>query len=232
MEPGKNFFKLSRSQWISVAVLASSLGVAAAVSLTTFTAGTTISASAVNANFTALNNALPQVWASTDSTAGGVTVSATATPQTVNSVSINVPAGGHLIIAGSVFINNDSTTVGGLLYNLNPLIDGIPVPNAAFIAAAFTAPDTGGVGADSATLSYSVTTPVTAGSHTVSQQVFAIIPATTAAATATYFYNHYDLTVVFVPQISGFTAAQAPFGESAPAGLPGKTGTPQEEYGL
>jgi len=59
MKSGKSIFKLSRSQWISVAVLASSLGIAAAVTVpNTFTAGTAVSSSQVNANFTALGNAV------------------------------------------------------------------------------------------------------------------------------------------------------------------------------
>ncbi len=61
MKSVKNIFKLSRTQWISVAVLASSVGLAAAVTVTSFTSGTLISASAMNANFTALVNALPAV---------------------------------------------------------------------------------------------------------------------------------------------------------------------------
>jgi len=224
MEPRKSIFQLSRSQWIGIAVLASSLGVAAAVSLTTFTAGTTISASAVNSNFTALNNALPQVWASSDSTSGGITVSpATSTPQTINSVSINVPAAGHLIISGGVFVNND--TASALIYNLNPLIDGATVNVGTFMASHFLVADTASVGGDAATLSYSVTTPVTAGAHTVSQQLFALTTAF-APATATYFYNRYNLTIVFVPQISAYTAL------STTPEVPVRVATPQEEYGL
>src|SRR4051794_13279935 len=103
-------WRLSRSQWISVAVLASAVGVAGAVSLTTFTAGTQISASAVNANFTALNNALPQVWASADSTNGGLSVTASSLTQTINTLSITAPSAGHLIMAGSVYVNNDTTS--------------------------------------------------------------------------------------------------------------------------
>ena len=60
MEKRKSIFKLSRGQWISVAVLASSLGVAGAVTIpNTFTAGTTISAAQVNANFNALATTQP-----------------------------------------------------------------------------------------------------------------------------------------------------------------------------
>lgn len=230
MESRKRIFMLSRSQWISVAVLASSLGVAAAVGLTTFTAGTTISASAVNSNFTALNNALPQVWASSDSTGGGIVVSpATSTPQTINSVSINVPTAGHLIISGGAFVNND--TASPLFYSLNPLIDGATINVGTFMAAAFLEADTASVGADVATLSYTVTATVSAGAHTVSQQLFAVTTAA-APATATYFYNRYNLTVVYVPQISGFTAAQALPGTTPAPEAPGKVATPQEEYGF
>lgn len=62
MKSGRSIFKMSRSQWIGVAVLASSLGLAAAVTVpNTFTAGTPISASAMNANFAALANAVPAI---------------------------------------------------------------------------------------------------------------------------------------------------------------------------
>jgi hypothetical protein len=228
MESRKNIFKLNRSQWISVAVLASSLGVAAAVSLTTFTPGTTISATAVNANLTALNNALPQVWASTDSASAGTTVTpATSTPQTINTVSINVPTSGHLIISGSAFVNNGSVAA---LYNLIPLIDGVSPGGPVFAATVFTQGDTGGVGADIGSLAYTMTVPVTTGAHTVSQQIFAVSAAGTPAS-VTFFYNANNLTVVYVPQISGFVTAQAPSGAPTPA-TEGKAATPQEEFGL
>ena len=59
MKSGKRIFKLSRSQWISVAVLGSSLGLALAVTVpNTFTAGTPASATQVNDNFTALVGAV------------------------------------------------------------------------------------------------------------------------------------------------------------------------------
>ena len=59
MKSGKSIFKLSRSQWISVAVLASSLGLAVAVTVpNSFTAGTPASATQVNDNFTALVTAV------------------------------------------------------------------------------------------------------------------------------------------------------------------------------
>jgi hypothetical protein len=57
MKSGKNIFKLSRSQWIGVAVLASSMGLAAAVTVPNiFVPNTPISASQMNANFAALGN--------------------------------------------------------------------------------------------------------------------------------------------------------------------------------
>jgi hypothetical protein len=59
MKSGKKLFKLSRSQWIGVAVLASSLGLAVAVTIpNTFTAGTAISAAQMNANFAAMGTAV------------------------------------------------------------------------------------------------------------------------------------------------------------------------------
>jgi hypothetical protein len=60
MKSLKKLLKLSRGQWISVAVLASSLGLAVAVTIpsTPFVAGTPASASEVNANFTTLATAV------------------------------------------------------------------------------------------------------------------------------------------------------------------------------
>ena len=59
MKSLKKLLKLSRGQWISVAVLASSLGLAVAVTVpNSFTTGTAISASQMNANFVALVTAV------------------------------------------------------------------------------------------------------------------------------------------------------------------------------
>ncbi len=196
MKFGKNLFKLSRSQWIGVAVLASSLGLAGAVTLTTFTAGTQISATDVNNNFSALNNALPLAWASTDTIALGTVVAAGTT--TINSVSITAPSNGNLLVSGSVFVNNED--VAGC-YFLNLLIDGAPFISgfqADYCAAAHLTPSSV---AELFTLSYSVTVPITAGAHTIAQTL----------AGGALFYNRNNLTVLFLPssQVT-YTPAFAP----------------------
>lgn len=186
MKSETSIIKLSRSQWISVAVLASSLGLAAAVTIpNVFTAGTTISASQVNANFNALNGALPLVWASTDQGAGGTVVAAGTT--TINSVSINAPSAGNLLVSGSVFVNNED--VAGC-YLLNLLIDGAVFSGHAFLADFCAAGNlaTASV-AELFTLSYSITVPITAGAHTIAQTLNG----------GALFYNKNNLTVLFLP---------------------------------
>ena len=188
MESRKNIFKLTRSQWISVAVLASSLGLAIAVTIpNTFTAGTTISASAVNANFNALNSALPLVWAATDTGSAGTTLVA-AGRTIINSVPINAPSAGNLVVSGMVFVNNNDVAQS---YTLNLLIDGAGYSGHAFQADFFAAAGGAGV-AELFTLSYSITVPITAGAHTIAQDVG-------PAGTASYFYNKNHLTVLFLP---------------------------------
>jgi len=188
----RNFLKLSRSQWIGVAIMTPSLGLALAVTMpASFTAGTPISASQVNANFSALNGALPLLWASTDTTNLGTSVSA-AGRTTINSVAISVPAAGNLVISGSVFIVN--STAGSTNYLLDPLIDGagfIPGATPSLEAIYASSPTAGVV----FTLSYTVTVPVTvAGLHTISQQV-----GLDNGGTATYTYNRNNLNVIFFP---------------------------------
>jgi hypothetical protein len=108
MKSGKSIFKLSRSQWTSIAVLASSLGVAAAVTLPfpTFTAGTPISASQVNANFAALANA--QLSAA-DSATAVTALSVTAVE--LLGIDFTCPADGFVLAQGHTVV--DITHVAG-----------------------------------------------------------------------------------------------------------------------
>lgn len=192
--------RLSTKQFFS-ALATLFLGTAAAAYAATipntFTAGTAISSSQVNSNFTALNNALPLVWADSENTPGGISVTASA-PITVNSVSITVPAGGgFIIISGSAYINNDSATPE--FYTLTPQIDAVAVTGsfgAALVTAAHTVADlsAGEVG----TLSYTLTVPISAGAHTVSQLL-----GPGVSATANFFYNRQNLTVQFIPASQG-----------------------------
>jgi hypothetical protein len=174
----------------------------------TFTAGTKAVASKVNANFSAVAAALPMVWASTDETLGGQAVSASGRVVT-NSLSINVPSDGFLVISGSAFVNNyEPATV---TYTVNPLLDGSDVTASAYVMATFTLltspPNMGGN-------SYTITVPVTAGAHTVEQEVGPF------SGTADFFYNGYSLTVVFFP---GSQGTYTPLSSWAVEALPGES---------
>lgn len=183
--------------------------VAYAVTLpNTFTTGTAISSSQVNANFTALNAGLPLIWADTDNTFGGTILTATAL-FTANSVSITVPAGGgFIVISGSAFVNNNTAAV--IDYVLNPRIDGVNVISDFAAYRALPADGTGDVGS----LSYTLTVPITAGAHTVSQ---VLGPHT---GTADFFYNRQNLTVLFIPASQGsVTPVITPFNVNAVPGV-------------
>lgn len=156
-----------------------------------FTGGTAISSSQVNANFAALNAGLPQMWASTDNTFGGTTLTASG-QVTVNSVTITVPAGGgFIVISGTAFVNNDAGTQ--LDYVLRPRIDGVDIISdfAAYRDLAANGPG------DQGSLSYTLTVPIAAGTRTVSQLLG---PST---GTANFFYNRQNLTVLFIPLSQG-----------------------------
>jgi len=232
MKSGKNIFKLSRSQWISVAVLASSLGLAAAVTLPfpTFTAGTPASATQVTQNFTtlatavttaeaaltaaqaqitALNGKLPLVFAATDTTLSGVIVTAGGRT-TINSVPITVPAAGFLVISGFVFINNDGVAN---TYVLNPLIDGVDVFPGVSFQGVFNAAADGVFVAEFFTMSYTITVPITAGAHTIDQV------AGPNGGTSNFFYNRNNLTILFLP------SSQVTF---TPLFVPAQTAVPQQ----
>lgn len=158
----------------------------------TFTSGTPISSSQVNANFTALNNGLPQMWADTDDTFGGTPLTGSG-QFTANSVSITVPSGGgFLIISGLAFVNNDS--LGIFNYVLRPKIDGNDIIS---VFSAFLNAAGNNAAGESGTLSYTLTVPISAGAHTVSQ---ALGPQT---GTSDFFYNREHLTVLFIPASQG-----------------------------
>jgi hypothetical protein len=157
-----------------------------------FTSGTTISSGAVNANFTALNAGLPLMWAHTDNDTGGTTVTASGVTE-VNSVSINIPASGFITISGMVFINNAGVAAD---FVLNPKVDGVDVlghGSQGFLSAAAN-----GAGvAELFSLSYTLTVPISAGAHTVSQV------AGPQSTTLNFFYNRNNLTVTYFPASQG-----------------------------
>lgn len=100
-------FKLSRSQWVSVAILISSLGLAAAVTIpNVFTSGTSISSSQVNANFSALGTAVTAA----ESTLANIRMIAK------NSGAVN---SGTATSAAATLLNFTAPSSGNMLYTLN-----------------------------------------------------------------------------------------------------------------
>jgi hypothetical protein len=134
------------------------------------------------------------VWASTDNELEGTSVVSDVAAET-NSVAINVPVDGVLVISGMSYLNNDGSSA---FFAVRPLVDGSNVPShqaAMQLAATGT-----GVG-ETANLSYTITVAITAGAHTVSQT------AGPQTGTTSYFYNRNHLTVTFVPNGSVALAA-------------------------
>jgi hypothetical protein len=113
MKSEKSFFRLSRSQWISVAVLGSSLGLAvAAVTIpNSFTAGTTISATQVNDNFLTLGNAMPAI---SQTAASGSVPIPDATVVNVRTITFTAPANGFVVVTGQGNVEIDQTVVGSV----------------------------------------------------------------------------------------------------------------------
>jgi hypothetical protein len=114
----------------------------------------------------------------------------------VNTVSINAPVAGVLMISGSAFINNGSGAVTN--YVLAPKVDGTALQGEGGWQT-LTAYGASGAAALH-TLAYTVSTSVAAGDHTVTQEIG---PYT---GTATFFYNRNNLSVLFVPT-GGVTVA-------------------------
>jgi len=190
-----NFSKKRFSTWQVVIMLTlvfmGIIGIGYAVTVPySFTAGDPIVAQEVNDNFTTLNSALPIMAADTDNTSSGTALTG-AGKTVINSISINIPANGFLIISGTCYINNYGTQ---LWYTLTPLIDGA-APTGAWNASVEAAA-TGGAGA-LFTLAYTVTVPVVSGTRTITQEVGP------AAGTTDYFYNRNNLTVLYIPSAQG-----------------------------
>lgn len=129
--------------------------------------------------------AFPQVWAQVDSNAGGTSENDVGQIE-VNSISINAPSDGFLVISGKALINSNDTSVTS--YALRAKIDGSYVSVPSFDG--LVALDGGGeirVG----TSVYTVTTPITAGTHTISQDLGPFF------GTSSFFHNAETLTVMF-----------------------------------
>ena len=107
----------------------------------------------------------------------------------VNSITFDAPRNGFVVIAGQVFINNNNA--GSKTYSIRPKLDGV-----LFLASAFATDielaGTGTQNTDLGTLSYTVTTAISAGQHTVSQT------AGPNSGTASFFHNAESLSVIFI----------------------------------
>ena len=129
------------------------------------------------------------VWADTDTAGGGTNLYGSAAVE-VNSVSINPPIDGYIIVSGSAFVNNEDSSA--IAYILNPLVDGSSPYGHSFMAYFYAAANNAIV-SENFSLSYTITIPITAGSHTVSQ---VLGPYT---GTSDFFYNKNNLTALFIP---------------------------------
>lgn len=188
-----------------LALLAVAVAIAGNVATpNTFTAGTTAVAAEVNANFAAhaaeINDndtritanttalaGMPQVWAQRDMDGGGSGVVASGHLE-MNSVSINAPANGFLLICGTVFINNNEAT--DERYTIVPKVDGADVLSTPWAALTGLGPN--GSNEESDTLTYAITVPITAGAHTISHT------AGPFSGTASFFHNAEGIDVVFI----------------------------------
>jgi hypothetical protein len=125
----------------------------------------------------------PIVWSQGDSDAGGTLVT-TAARTTVSSIAIDAPVDGYLVVSGNVWIDPQDTGSIDLLVRL----DGSDVAPTGFVVAE-AVPDAPSLN-DEFSMAYTITYPVTAGQHVVSQALQGL---------GSYFYNAANLTVVFNP---------------------------------
>ncbi|MGH2662036.1 MAG: hypothetical protein ACRDH8_04385 [Actinomycetota bacterium] len=118
-------------------------------------------------------------------------MSGTSGPTQINSVSITAPSAGLLVISGKAFVENNTAGLNRL-FELDALLDGSSLSSGGraiatlFLNVPDSVPDRGSV-------SYTVVRPVTAGAHTVTQQI------ETPGVNADYVYDDNELTVLFVP---------------------------------
>ena len=135
----------------------------------------------------------PLMWASVDTTTTGGHVFSLSSGE-INTVTINVPANGFLVIAGMSYVNNGSTTATEDLY-LVPYIDGVDaLPSDTFPgwATYFNAPPNA-----KQSMAYTITVPITSGQHIVSQEIFV------EDGDGDTSWNKNHLTVTFFPQQQG-----------------------------
>jgi hypothetical protein len=153
----------------------------------------------------------PILRAQEDATAFGNTVTGTTE---VNSVPIEVPVDGVMMISGTAYVNSFEE-VSAIDYILNPKVDGSDATP--FGWGAYHSASVNGAPGSRFTLSYTVSQPVSAGSHTVSQELGQYL-----GGPAEFFYNQNELSVMFVPgsraSVISAPAAAAAREELSPTG--------------
>jgi hypothetical protein len=126
---------------------------------------------------------------------GFTTITNTAA-NTINTATIAALTDGTLVISGQTFINNNNVAGGDC--RLNVLIDGTLVTTNGVGATFFDVQPDAGLG-DQVTPAYTIARPVSAGSHTVEQQV--------TCSVQPYNITSNELTLQFSP---GGSASVAP----------------------
>jgi len=176
--------------------------------LTTFQSGTVAKSAEVNDNFSTIANSvndnyarLPMMWAQTDVELADTSF-ANAVGSTINSLTINAPSSGFIVISGSVVLYNNGASTWE--HYLIPYVDGVAVPEQTAsggapndFASTYKAASSINPGAIFP-LSYTLTIPITAGIHTVSQTA-----GPQVGFPAPHGYNKNYLTVVFYPDAQG-----------------------------
>ena len=144
----------------------------------------------------------PIAVAEVDNTLGGTTI---ATPTTINTLSITVPANGVLIITGTAVIvaNADGlyaieTYVGGTEIGVVSAADDFTTANDDLDATEW--------------LSYTTAAAVTPGTYTVSQKIGKMDSSSGDLIAGSLFYNGNTMTVNFVP---GGTVSASTAGETS-----------------
>jgi hypothetical protein len=154
----------------------------------------------------------PILRAQQDGTASGQSVTGTTE---VNSVAIQAPVDGILLISGTAYVN--SLEPAATDYALDPEVDGTnatPAGWGAFYSADVGDPFGRGAPGSRFTLTYTVSQPVSAGSHTVTQEL-----GEYGGAPVNFFYNNNELSVEFVPGTQASVSGVATLGAAQDSGL-------------
>ena len=121
-----------------------------------------------------------RLQAQRDSTTVGVTVNFSTSP-VINTVTFTAPSAGFITVSGQAFINDEA--VPGV-YELIPQLDGSNISANGWATAHTSA------GSELFTLNFSISSPVTAGAHTVTDLI---------NGPGTSFYNENNMNVLFAP---------------------------------